>query len=236
MRRRLLMTAAIGLTVLALLSTHAVSGNDKSLTFYLPFEKDAVATVAGGNPQPSEESQPGKLVEGIKGQGMLLDQTTLLRYLVAGNCDNARGALSFWVKFLSADFQEYHHLFYEEGGEAEFSSRLKIMTIPGKYPGGGALYCDFRTRPPHWTAVSFPLQKLMGEWHQIVITWDKDIGDRIYIDGRFRRWPLHIDFVTVDGVRDNQDLLPLDGGGRKVGVAICTHFHPPLPFPSRPWP
>ena len=23
--------------------------------------------------------------------------------------------------------------------------------------------------------------------------------------------------------------------GRKVGVTICTDFHPPLPFPSRPF-
>ena len=156
---------------------------EKSLTFYLPFEEDATAVVAGGDPNPVEKSVPGKLVHGIKGNGMLLDSTTLLRYAIPGNHSNARGSLELWIKFLSADDTSvYHYLFYEEGPHKNGSQIIRVFTLTG----GTELYYSFYTLRSRWSSTPFVLQDIMGEWHHIVITWDKDIGDRIYVDGKFR--------------------------------------------------
>ena len=186
--KRLMAAAGICLLIISLSAGSGIwaqgleAGKDKSLTFYLPFEKDAVAVVSGGDPQPQEKSVPGQLAEGIKGKGMLLDgNTNLLVYGIPGNYNNARGTLEFWVKFLSADMSSHHYLFYEQGPYEPGSSILRIFTVPS----GTGLYYNFRDLRSRWSATPFPMQEMMGEWHQIFLTWDKDIGDRLYIDGRF---------------------------------------------------
>ena len=186
--KRLMAVVGICLAVLALSVGRALSDDgppgaqDKSLTFYLPFEKDVVAVVAGGDPQPVGKSVPGKLAEGIKGTGMMLDAATLLLYSIPGNYNNAKGSLELWVKFLSADTKRYHYLFYEQGPYKPGAEILRIFTT-----GATGLFYNFADARGHWSGTPFMLEELMGEWHQIVLTWDKDIGDRLYIDARFQQ-------------------------------------------------
>lgn len=160
----------------------AETASEPGLIFYLPFDKDATATVAGGNPAPLASSKPGLLAPGIQGFDMLQDTNTLLQYACTGNYNNAKGSLEFWVKFNTADTNQYHYLFYEEGPYEDGSQILRMFTL-----GKSGLFYNFRDDRGRWSAAPFPMKDVLGAWHQVVLTWDKDLGDRFYIDGVFQR-------------------------------------------------
>lgn len=157
-------------------------GGPNGLTFYLPFDDGPRAVMAKGDPEPIGSSKPGALVEGLRGKGMRLNKDTRLMYRIAGNYRNAGGSLAMWFRFLQAEPGEAHHLFYEKGDEdTDPDLPARIFTLAG----GEEIFHVFPNPQGYWSRGRFDLQSLLGGWHQLVYTWDKDIGERLYLDGVF---------------------------------------------------
>jgi len=189
----------------------------------LPFEEGIAAAVAGGESQPITEgkhrSNPGQAVAGIRGRGMLLSRGERLYYRIPGNYSNARGTMAFWIKFLEAKPDQNHRIFYELGKYKPGSQILRLFTISDK-----SLYYNFADERGRWSGTPFSIPDMLGEWHQVVLTWDKDIGDRIYVDGRFRQhrggYTRTIVHNFQRGTKDHEIMAIGPDGGNDVKYAL----------------
>jgi len=165
---------ALWIVVGSLVCAHARA----DVTFYAPFDESTNAATAGGNGTQLHEDEY-TFVQGIKGNGVLL-KSQVLSYKEPGNLDNARGSLEMWVKFVNADPTKHHHLFYEDTAGGEPGDQNMVMFTLSN----GALFCKANDTRRHWFTARFPLEESMGRWRYIVLTWDKDKGMRMYVDGK----------------------------------------------------
>ena len=168
---------AIGLAILLMV----VGGGSRTrgaVTFHAPFDDSVDAVVAGGD-GAELNGRDHAFVDGIKGNGVLL-KGQVLSYLEPGNLSNAKGSLEMWVKFVDANLTKNHMLFYEgSGSNNPGDQNLRMFTL-----SNGALFCSVSDVRRHWFTSRFPLNESMGCWRYIVLTWDKDQGMRLYVDGK----------------------------------------------------
>lgn len=160
------------------------AGVDPQTTFYLPFDKDATAVTAGGLPDPLPESKLGALVAGVQGQGMALNKSTLLRYAIPGNYDNARGTLAMWFKLESIGDPKQDHLLFNEEGPWDWANDSATFVLWLRQSFYNSILYRFFNKQGHRSNTWLTPADLKNQWHHVIVTWDKDIGDRIYIDGK----------------------------------------------------
>ena len=162
---------------------------------YVPFDRDALAAVARGKPEPTTQ---GKLVlrDGLVGRAALLGKAGgAFVFEGQGNIDTARGSAAFWVKPLDWDSKgnEPHNFLYIRG-EGRSLAYLYKLPVPDTM--------NFFVRPwghmPRGDSSMMPSRyerrgKTVFEpsvWKHIVLTWFDDQA-RIYLDGALRRhWPM----------------------------------------------
>ena len=170
--------------VLVLISSSArlAVGEDAKLLFYAPFDGSAQAKIARGEAQPLKASGIS-FVPGVQGQAALVDEKDRLAYSSAGNLTKDRGSFAFWIK-PNWDFRERisRALFLEDSPSYEVGSLcLRLWRIG--YKSGNSLCFDIRERTGNY--MHYPIDDWWekGEWYQVVGTWDRKIGMRLYLDG-----------------------------------------------------
>ena len=156
-----------------IISSHA---QDEGLTFYLPFDQGAKAEKAIGDPNPLLDPPYGTIIPGIKGNAVLFNTGNVLRYFTKDNYDNACGSLELWIKYDGMP-EKGRYVFMEGRKESEKTHLHISYNI-----GWKCLVCNHASGL--YSKVSLPLEKILGTWSHFVITWDKDIGTRYYLNGR----------------------------------------------------
>lgn len=174
--------------VLACTVMSQVEAQEKEVIFYAPFDGTAKAAFAQGKAEP-EKAERIKFVPGLRGQAVIVEEDGTLIYSTANNLTKDRGSVEIWVSPLwnatdTEDKQVTRYLFRDSGPESEPSDtvRLKFIWWPGKITD---LSYDLRERLWQPTPCN-GWQK--GQWHQVVATWDCQVGMRLYIDGNLRRF------------------------------------------------
>ncbi len=171
----------VGIITILGIIIRANADDNSGLTFYVPFDKNAVAEFAKGNPNPLPGSKPGKLVPGIIGKGILLDSKTLLEYATAKNYKNAKGTLEFCFKYVKPVTGKGQTYLFCEGG------RKNVNTIFFQ-----RLYEGFSFNRIIWSLYTGKYScvrlanvnpKTLGEWHHCLLTWNKDKDTDMFVDG-----------------------------------------------------
>jgi hypothetical protein len=159
------------------------AGKEKpKLLFQLPFDDSCDATVAGGDPKPSAQSdisfQPG-----VFGQAAEFGTKSKLTFLRPGNLDKEAGTISFWYKPSwrpGNKGKEVWRCCFQEGPWPETARRGTNMTWLWFW--GDRLRFDVSD-----TRDSYSRYGLSGwdptRWHHLAVTWDHRVGKSMYIDG-----------------------------------------------------
>lgn len=133
--------------------------------FYVPFDGNVNATIAGGDPIPHDHInwQDYEFTDGIRGQALSKPADIanyVLSYRELNNLIPEQGTIEFWIRLKERiDDGTY---FYEEDGN-------KIHIRQHRYVDGYPGQISFRFKG---ATRDFTLTRgWVGEWHQIAFTW-----------------------------------------------------------------
>ncbi|MFP3904979.1 MAG: hypothetical protein ACLFWB_12115, partial [Armatimonadota bacterium] len=162
---------AMSLICIAMCSTVCAISDD-DISFYAPFNGDAVAAISGGSADPAPavdlEYEPGVMGQAVKIGGEL----PRLRYEAEGNLDMDTGAISCWVKSVDWDLQALG----DRPGPMVFRTRapgMRNMYLGAINPGGRGYQMMVRFFVPDvgaWGAGGTPQWK-PDEWHHFAANW-----------------------------------------------------------------
>lgn len=168
-----------------LFSAVAAFASEPKLTLYVPFNGNADATIAGGNPKSTFgiPDQKPDFADGIAGKGFLTGGSNQnVRFDAKGNISPDQWTISFWVKGqLGAQWNggEYLQGFWElvgDQGEIMWFYRYTSQEAPWLFSrpkqGEGDL---------HWLLAPAAPE---DQWHFWAFTWRKGSGAYMYLDGR----------------------------------------------------
>ncbi len=151
----------------------SLRAEENGMTFYLSFDKPDIAAFAKGAPNALKQSHPGKLIPGVKGMAMQLEGSDLIKYTSKDNYDNARGSLSMWIM---VDNKQKGSFYAFREGKGNKKPELRINYIPAQ---GGFFITH------HYCFGKIITSNTIKAWNNLVITWDKNIGAKFYLNGKF---------------------------------------------------
>jgi len=179
-----LRTLTCYLITLFIFSSSAFAGEPK-LTFYLPFDGNATAKIAGGAAQGKygiKDAAP-QFAEGISGQGFLTGASHQeMTFPAAGNISPDHWTITFWVKGLPGaqwNGGKYLQGFWQlngDQGEIMWFYRYATKKSPWLF-----------SRPKkgkgdsHWLMAPAAPEE---QWHFWAVSWRKGSGAYLYLDGR----------------------------------------------------
>lgn len=162
--------------------------NELRTLFHLSFDgTDPLrADPAAGNPVPAQQDKL-QIVPGLSGKGVLLQGEAVLAYEEPGNLDKDYGSFEMWVKF---GFDEANPpacpCFFKEDAPLGPVPVDNIWLWMNNAGGFGTLRCDRRVSRAMDDVIyaSVPGGVVKDTWHQIVLNWDSQVGQRLYLDGQ----------------------------------------------------
>lgn len=180
----------------------------RGITFYAPFDADATAAYARGNPQPIYLSAV-EWVEGRFGQaaltkrsreaelGKVAGRATGLNYDAAGHLYGERGTLAYWFQpRYDADDPTIR-----SGSNSTGPDLVNVSAQEDTYYNqfiragikGDSLYFWVVDASGKWHGPSYGegiRTWKAGQWHHLVITWDATQGMRFYDNGvlKYSTW------------------------------------------------
>ncbi|MCS7265786.1 MAG: hypothetical protein NZ805_13245 [Armatimonadetes bacterium] len=163
----------------------------KGLTLYLPFDGDADAFVAKGNPMEMAGGVEVTFVQGKIGQAVhcgLKGKHRFLSYLTtsenfAPNISADQGTIAFWVKpdwDGNETSERFRHFFSIRSGLFYLYWWHKALTFSSTIRSQARHHYAPVASVAHWKA---------GEWHYVAVTWQRDKKTlkgfkRIFLDGQ----------------------------------------------------
>ncbi|PWB49806.1 MAG: hypothetical protein C3F13_18380 [Anaerolineales bacterium] len=148
-----------------------VAGWGEACSFGGPYEDDEHTSLLlhFDGSYNGEQGEPGahqgtSFDTGRYGQGVLIDDTDTLTYLVEGNINHQQGAIEFWIQPIwDGDDGGNHTLFWWGEGDNIFHLRKDPISnlVFDRFFGGGS--CGAPHNVADWRN---------GEWHHLAITWD----------------------------------------------------------------
>jgi hypothetical protein len=168
-----------------LLSTFNAFAAEPNLTFYVPFDGSLNAKIAGGDAQGKygiKDAAP-QFADGISGQGLLTGASNQdVSFKSPGNISADQWTITFWMKGLPGaqwNGGKYLQGFWELAGE-----QGEIMWFY-RYTSGSTPWLFSRPKKgqgkTRWLmAPAAPEEK----WHFWAVTWHKDSGAYLYLDGQ----------------------------------------------------
>ena len=120
-----------GEVILDEVALRAVEAWRDSLLFYLPFDEDFEAAVAGGNATPEVRGEV-RLVEGRRGKAAAFSDGNHLAFDAPGNFDQAEGTIAMWIRPYWSDHDGVAHRFFEVPGPGEHAANPDAAFVVSK--------------------------------------------------------------------------------------------------------
>lgn len=148
--------------------------------FHLAFDEGYSAT-SQGNGTPTNTDHLPALVEGISGKAAQFEEGSYLRYTAKDNLPKTAGSISLWVKMpvSGTGISGRRYTLFREDGPNAVGSNMTWLWLHG----GTGLRFDVRDSRDLWTYIPNTDFWKKDEWHQLVTTWDSNVGVKVYVDG-----------------------------------------------------
>ncbi|MDO8538615.1 MAG: LamG-like jellyroll fold domain-containing protein [archaeon] len=152
---------------------------DSQTTILSHFNNDANADFALGSSIPTETTGT-TIVQGIIGNGVLVDSTDRLSYSGGANIYNLEGTIEFWAKPTWNGNDNATHSFFSAKTTTE-SFEIKKWNSPVNNS-----LASFSLRPGTVALVSSPITNwTANSWHHVAVSWKSGTNGsrKLYIDG-----------------------------------------------------
>jgi hypothetical protein len=155
---------------------------------YLPFD----GSLTGADGETPAQSSGVTFQSGVKGQGVLVEGSDLLRYATAGNFNAQEGTIELWVKPQWNGNSTSNSCFFGMG-DAQYSDGSIVF----EKDGGGNL--GFTVNRPHEPVPVNVSDWVAGQWHYVAVTWKFPGQVKMYVDGveKFSRPSVAADIVSA---------------------------------------